>query len=473
MHHHITHRLGQALTTLALLVLLCLPVQAQARDSQSLLRDAETEKLFNDMAVPIIRAGGVDPQSVSIALLNDSDINAFTIEGQTVIFNSGLLMQADNLNQVQGVFAHELGHLTGDHVHRDISKGAYGIMLVSLLLGGLAMATGAGNSHNPYYGNSAGSAELGLGILMAGQEAATRRILANARELEGTADAAGARYLDAAHVSGKGMLQFFNKLQNLENRYNYSHSEESGYYQTHPLTPDRIRFLSDTLPKSSSWNNSTEPQLEARFQRVKAKLKGYLEEPQQVLREYPDTDQSIPAHYARAFAYNHMNQIDKAVAEVDWLLNANPHDAYFQELKGQILLEAGRPADALAPLRDAVQTTAAQPLISALFGNALFETGNVENYPEALRVLKAAIVRDRDNPLAWQTMGQIYEAQGDEAHTQLCTAETSLLNRQYPVALANARRAALTLPFGSADALRAQDIAIVAKIQVDKMKKKH
>src|SRR3546814_19206425 len=82
-----------------------------------------------------------------------------------------------------------------------------------------------------------------------------------------------------------------------------------------------------------------DPKLEARFERIKAKLVGFVSEPSQTLLKYPESDQSLPAHYARAYAWHKSAYPDKALAEVDALLAAAPHDPYFLELKGQ---EIGR-----------------------------------------------------------------------------------------------------------------------------------
>ena len=81
----------------------------------SILRDTETELLFKDISRPLIKAAGLDPNSVTVVLLNDPEINAFVATGQTVYIQSGLLIAADNANQLQGVIAHELGHIAGGH----------------------------------------------------------------------------------------------------------------------------------------------------------------------------------------------------------------------------------------------------------------------------------------------------------------------------------------------------------------------
>ncbi len=79
---------------------------------------------------------------------------------------------------------------------------------------------------------------------------------------------------------------------------------------------------------------------------MKAKLLGYVNPRQAVLRNTPKATKACPAHYARAYAYHLGGYPDKAEAEANALLAIDPHDPFFLELKGQILLEDGKPKDA-------------------------------------------------------------------------------------------------------------------------------
>jgi predicted Zn-dependent protease len=193
------------------------------------------------------------------------------------------------------------------------------------------------------------------------------------------------------------------------------------------------------------------------------------------LQAFPESDTRIPARYARAYAFHKEALIDKALAEADALLRQAPNDPYFLELKGQILLESGRPREALGPLRRATQLTGNNPLIASLFGHALIATEDKAMFAEAERVLKAAVARDRDNPFAWYQLGVIYEARGDTPRARLASAEQQVLSRQMPAALRSAQAAEAALPTGSPDWLRAQDIAAQARaaIEQDKKKKKN
>lgn len=424
--------------------------------AQSVLRDSETEALFKDISRPMIQAAGLDPKSVNVALINDPEINAFVATGQTVYIQSGLLAAADNVNQLQGVIAHELGHVAGGHSIR-IYEGegvATKISILSLLLGAAAMAAGAG--------------EAGMGVMALGQTAAMNKLFSFSRAQESSADLAGASYLTKAGISGRGTLEFFKKLQNQE--YRLAVAQTDDYSSTHPLNSDRIQTLQQIYQKDPAWNKPSDPALEARFARVKAKLLGYVD-PKRAIVVYPESDQTIPAHYARAYAYHLGAYGDKAQQEANALLAVAPNDPYFLELKGQILLEGGKPREALAPLRVAVARAPDKPMIAALLGHALVATEDAKNYPEAKSVLKEAIARDNDNPDAWYQLGIVYDHEGDAPRAALALAEKSNLEGENKMALANGRTAMAALKPGSSDYLRAQDIVLVSEAALKKEKK--
>lgn len=443
---------------LAIAAALALSVQHAA--AQSILRDAETEALFKDIGAPLVKAAGLGKGNVDFVLLNDPSINAFVAGGQAIYIHSGLINAADNVNEVQGVIAHELGHITGGHIIRydEGAKAATSISILSLLLGVAAAA--------------AGSPDAAMGVLAAGQQAAMGKFLAFSRVQESSADAAGAEYLSKAGISGRGSIEFFKKLQNLEFRHGYSQNEEATFSRTHPLTGDRIANLRDIYDKDPAWNKPDDPSLEERFLRVRAKLYGYLAEPAQTLAAYPPTDSSIPAHYARAYAYHKEAYVGKALAETAALISAEPDNPYFLELEGQILLESGRPDQALPALREATRLTGNNALIATIFGHALVATENPVNYPEAERVLKAAVARDRESPFAWYQLGVVYAAQGDMPRARLASAEQQVMEGRFPEALQNAEAALPGLPQGSADWLRAEDITLQARAALEDKKKK-
>jgi predicted Zn-dependent protease len=450
-----------AMLRLVLVLVAALALAARPAMAQSILRDAETEALFQDMMAPLETAAGLRPGQVRVHLIGDRSINAFVAGSQDIYVFSGLIEAAGSANEVQGVLAHELGHIMGGHAIRinDGASTATGISLLSLLLGAAAIAAGAGDA--------------GMGIMMAGQQAALGKFLAFSRVQESTADAAGAQYLSAAGISGRGSLDFFKRLQSLEFRYAVKQDDDQAYGRTHPLSGDRIQALRESYIVDPAWDTPSDPAIEARFARVKAKLVGFVAEPARTLRLYPESDRSIPARYARAYAWHRSAYPDRALAEANALVDAVPNDPYFLELKGQILLESGRPREALPALRKAVDYSRSQPLIAAVLGHALIATEDPALATEAEEVLRTAVVIDGENPFAWYQLGMVYAQQGDQARAALATAERyHLQGRAASLALQNAEMAMAALPEGSPDWIRAQDIALVSRAEVERNRKR-
>jgi predicted Zn-dependent protease len=444
--------------TLAFLAALALGAQPIAAQNASILRDAETEKLLQDMVNPLVAAAGMPKDSVDVVVVNDPSLNAFVAGGQRIYINSGLINAADNANQVQGVLAHELGHIVGGHsiTFENGYNKATKISILSLLIGVAAAVAGAGDA--------------AMGAMALGQQVAYRSLLSYSRGQEATADAAAVSYLSKAGISGRGSLEFFGKIQNLEFRYGYPHDDDAAFASTHPMSSDRIATLREDYQRDPAWNKKTDPRLEQRFQRVKAKLYGYLAKPADTLRHYPEYMTGEPATYARVYAYHKDARVEDAVREADALLAMEPDDPYFLEIKGQVLLESGKPDEALAPLRRATELTGNDPLIASTFGHALVATEDKSNLDEAEKVLRAAVGRDRENPFAWYELGMVYGARGDIPRARLASAEQQIMSGSPAEALRSANAAQAGLTKGSPDWIRAQDISMEARAQLERSK---
>jgi predicted Zn-dependent protease len=442
------------LVVAALAMLLIGQILAPAARAQSLLRDAETEAFFRDIGTPLMQAAGLDPRAVSIGLVGSPDINAFATLGQSVYFYSGLLVAADDVLEVQGVLAHELGHVAGGHAVR-FNEGvgpATNISLLSLVVGAALLAAGAGDA--------------GMAAMMAGQQAAQGKYLAFSREQESRTDQAGAQYLEKAGVDGTGMITFFKELQGQE--YRLAIPQDNSYNRTHPLSGERISALEFVLRKSPYWGKGADPVLQARYQRIRAKLIGFVSEPKDTLKAYPVTDTSPPARVARAYAFHKMAEPDKAIAELDALLGNTPRDPYLLEMKGQVLLESGRVDESLVPLRLAVAAANNEPLIAGMLGHALVQSGersaNPATFAEAEKVLRTS--------LAWLQLETVYERRGDKPRLALATAERLTLTGGSPVAALNAATAASQgLEQGTPEWIRAQDIVQLSRNRAEDEKR--
>ena len=91
------------------------------------------------------------------------------------------------------------------------------------------------------------------------------------------------------------------------------------------MSAERIATLTADLQASPAWNNRTDPALEERFRRVKAKLLGYTATAPVTLAAFPEGDHSVYGRYARGYAYHKAGFPEKADAESAALVAARPH----------------------------------------------------------------------------------------------------------------------------------------------------
>ena len=425
-------------------------VPARADDEPAFIRDAEIEGLLRIYTRDVFRVAGLAPGAVHVYLINNSSINAFVAEGQRIFIHTGLLQQAKTPNEVIGVLAHETGHIAGGHLSRmnnELGK-ASNMAIASALLGAAAMVGAA------MTGNSAAT-QGGQALMMGGQSMAQRSLLAYARAQEASADQAAATFLGKTGQSGKGMLDLF---QTLANQSIASTRFVSPYVLTHPMPLERIRNLDQIVKTSPYYDKPDPPALVLRHQLMQAKLFGFLNATQVVYQKYPVSDRSLPARYARSIAAFRIGDLQNALPEIDALIAEVPKDPYFWELKGQALLEGGRPAEAIAPIRKAVQLLPNNGLINLLLAQALVGTERPEDAKAALPVLKVVQRAEPAMSRVHLLRAQAQARLGNFALAELSTAEGAALKGDKKLATEKAQRALKSFAEGSPEWLKANDI---------------
>ncbi len=428
------------------------PLAAQAQTSQrdTIIRDTEIEALLRDYAEPIFAAAGVGSNAADIVLVKNPAFNAFVASGRRMVIYTGTLMQAKTPNEVIGVIAHETGHLAGGHLqklHNEIAR-ARAIGMAIGLLGLAGMAAGAAT------GSFAG-AQMGQATTTLGSTVATRTLLAYRRDQEYAADRAALSYLNATHQSAKGMVTIFARFvdqQLLSARY------VDPYAQSHPMPRDRLDHLEAAAKKSPYWDATDSPELQFRHDMMRAKLSGFTELPMTVGRRYPASDDSLPAEYARAIVTYRTGSTAQAVRAADALIARMPKYPYFYELKGQILFEAGKPREAIAPLRQAVALTNGAGLIRIMLGGAEVSTGDAGLLSAAIGDLEAGLNKEPLAPIGYRYLAMAYQRQGKTPDAELASAEGVLIGGNVKAAQDFARRAQASFARGSPGWIKAEDI---------------
>jgi predicted Zn-dependent protease len=230
------------------------------------------------------------------------------------------------------------------------------------------------------------------------------------------------------------------------------------YMQTHPLPMERVRALEGMARQSPYWDKKDSPALQARHDLMRAKLYGFMERPDALARRYPLKDTSLPARYARAISAYRFGNPRSAVAQIDALIHAQPQNPYFYELKGQALLEAGRPAESIAPLRHAVQHAPSPALIQIVLGQALVATRDRSHVDEAVSLLRTAAMKEPDTPEVYTQLAMAYALKNDLARADLAAAQAAYTRGDFKTAREIAARAKTRFPVGSPGWVKADDI---------------
>ncbi len=439
--------LRRRLLACLLLVLLGLPhvwsVEAEARDRR-FIRDAEIETIIRDFATPLFQAAGLNPSSVNVFLVDDPTLNAFVSGGQNLFLHTGFLIATEDPLEVIGVLAHETGHIAGGHIATttDRFKETSAQVIASYVLGlGAALATG-----QPGLGNA---------IILGGQDLALKGLLSYTRSQEQAADQAAIRLLEATQQSPSGLLSFLRVLGGQEV---FLATSQDPYLRTHPLTRERISFLEDQLRRSPYADTPPRPEFVRLHKRMRAKLIGFLQPQGRVLRAYPESDDSAESRYARAIMHYRRPELDRALALIDSLIAEAPEDAYYHELRGQILFENGRLAEALPSYEKAVRIRPDEAQLNLALARVEIETNDPGLIDRAEGHLKTALRQEPENASAWRLLAIVHGRRGETGLTALALAESALARRDLTEAQIQGGRAQELLPEGSPGWLRAQDL---------------
>jgi|AntRauTorcE11897_2_1112592.scaffolds.fasta_scaffold00743_12 predicted Zn-dependent protease len=435
---------------LKLLMLVCIVSfftgTARAQGAPTIIRDAEIENTLARFSAPVFEAAGIGPNDVRIILVEDHNLNAFVAGGMNIFVYAGIILEAENPGELVGVMAHETGHIAGAHLIRTraaMERASFQSLLVSLL--GVAAMVGSGD------GGAAGA------VFGGGQSMVHNSMLSHSRTQEAAADQAAVKYLSDAGLNAQGMLTFLEKMQNQEA---LPSSQQAEYVRTHPLTRNRISYLRENVERharkaaySESWVND--------FDRIKAKLIGFM---------YPDQGLRLPAdtvanRYARTIALYRKNRLDEALQGINALIEEEPQNPYFFELKGQMLYENNHLEQAVPAYAKAVQLLEDSSLIRSRYGQVLLALAKSDaEYRAAITELERSLRAEQRSPRLHRLLATGYGRIGQEGTARLHLAEEAVLQQRFEDARRHIGLAEQDLPDNTAKRIRLQDLKTYIEI---------
>jgi predicted Zn-dependent protease len=425
--------------TTAIVLAACLAI-SRAAAAESFIRDTEIEADIRAMVTPIWKAAGLEPSALHIYMIDDKQLNSFVAGGQNEFINTGLIMRAQTPNQLLGVLAHETGHIAGGHLSRtqQAMRNASIEGIIAMVLGAAAAVAGRN-----------GAALLGA------EGVAQRAFMQYSLSQEAAADQAALNFLDRAGMSSRGLLQFFQILQGEEL---LTGALQDPYLRTHPLTAQRIEYVRNHVDRSRYSNVADTAENVEMLKRIKVKLGAFISPPSSTLTAYPEKDQSLLARYARAIAYYRIPKLDKALPIIDGLIRDHPKDPYFLELKGQMLFENGRIADAVPPYEEAVRLAPGAPLLRISLAQVYIESNDPKMNKRAIAHLNDALRSEDKDTNGWHLLATAYGRDNQMGMAALALAEEGLSAGKKKDATQQASRAKALLLKNSAAYNRAEEI---------------
>ncbi len=357
--------------------------------AMSVIRDTETEELLLGYIRPIFKAAGLNPENAEVVIINDPTINAFVAGGQTIFVHTGLLLKANVPDEAVFVLSHETGHIVGGHIVRGYQalQDAQTTALISTVLGGVLAVVG-------------GRPDAGIAVMMGGQTSAMGLFTKYRQTEESSADRTA---VDILNKTGYSMLGFEGIMKSIKSDERLNNSSDNGYLRTHPMTQTRVNDMQRFL------KNAKPTQKEEKFDLVKAKLSGFLLDPETVFNTY--SGNSIHDRYAQSIAFYRQHKYPEAFQKIDTLISEKPDNPYFYELKGQLFFETGKLSSAEEFYKKAYELKQEAVLFRLSYAQVLLEQGGEEKANQAEKLLQRVVQKEPESPFGWQLLAKAYDRQ--------------------------------------------------------------
>ena len=375
----------------------------------SIITDEEIETWLADVLKPIFTSANLPFNKDNIHIIKDDSLNAFVGDANHMFIHTGTILNASNTNEIEGVLAHETGHILGGHILR------LKIKIDSIQKASLASLIAAAGA-----AAISGRGDAAIAVVLGTQSSAINALTSYQVTEERAADETAVNLLTTQKHSIKGLKNFMNKIKS-ENRLNGI--EETPYFRTHPITNERITFFNEKLNKETNISHSTD--LDFRLKRIQAKLFAYLSPLNKVLKKYPLTDKSIEASIAHAIYYMRQKNLNTSSKYIDYLITQEPDNPYFWELKAQSLFENYKLKEAVISYKKALNLLPSSDYFKLSYAEAKLETEpSRKDLYELIPLLEHAN-RNKTHIDAYRLLGKLYANLGQFAISDYFAAEYS------------------------------------------------
>ncbi|GAB2504850.1 M48 family metalloprotease [Arenimonas alkanexedens] len=408
------------------------------------------------MGYRVAAASDTPQQSFTFFMMRDRQINAFATLGGYVGMNAGLVITAETEDEVAGVMAHEIAHVTQRHVLRAVERAQKDQMPIMLaMLGAIALSQAAGDSSVRSSGGSQ-SSDAAAAAIAGAMALMQQRQIDYTRSNESEADRIGIQALSRAGYEPDGMADFFERMQR-NNRGNSGGYQIPEYMRSHPVTTtrisetrDRARKLAEQpaaspvrspgggsllLPGQFSLGDTTLRGGSDAFPWARERLRALsADSPAAALREYralagaPGARVSDAERYGLALAQLRGGYPAEAEATLEALLKVHPGQLWLELAQAEAASIGGRHALAGERFEALVSRHPDSRAVRLTYADALAKQATPASGRRAQTVLRPLMATSGDDPLFQRSFGRASELAGDTIRAGEAFAETAFLN---------------------------------------------
>jgi len=407
------------------LFLVFFSLNAYSDEKNIIIRDAEIEYFLYKIILTVSDGYSRNKQPYQPILISNNAYNAFVTGSNKIFINTGLINKSKSINEIQGVLAHEIGHLVLNHSNsRSINRSNLSNYSKFATIAGLALS--AGGKLN---------SDAALGLIVGTQDIALKSAFQFSRIQEQQADKYALDIFRKKKISLNGLENLLLRLSRDE--FSEGNSVVS-YYRSHPYSKQRLEQLKKYKSKFSLLYKNDEAininNNEITLDYIKNKIKSYESDPFEILNKKKGNN--FFNNYSQVIAYQKTGEYELAIKNLRKLQNTLVNYPFYDELAGDIYFSMGKYEKSIKEYKKALEKLEdkyiyANDLIKFSLVKSFLQSNKNEHLRESIIVLEQMLQNNPKWKILWRLLAKSSGKIGKKGITYIALAEEALLKKNF------------------------------------------
>ncbi len=409
------------------ILLVIFSCNAYSAQKNIIIRDAEIEYFLYKVILTVSDGYFRNTQPFQPVLISNNEYNAFVTGSNKIFINTGLINKSKSINEIQGVLAHEIGHLILNHSSsRSINTSNLSKYSKFATIAGIALSAGGKLDSNS-----------ALGLILGTQDIAIKSAFQFSRIQEQQAD----KYaLDTFRKKKISLTGLENLLLRLSQREVSTNNSVVGYYRSHPFSKQRLEQLKKYKSSNYISNKNNEDiyinNFNISLDYIKNKIRAYGSDPFEILNKKDNNNNIFFANYSRIIAYKKTGEYEPAIDTLKVLQNKYPDYPFYYELAGDIYFSKGSYNKSIREYKKALNNLNekyiyADDLIKFSLVKSYLQTNKAQDLEESIQILEQMLHNSPKWKLLWRLLAKSSGKLGQKGITYIALAEESLLKKNF------------------------------------------